>query len=190
LATPPAFPWVYPYTEERRVAGSEFLLKPLLRPTVIVRLEGERLASHNVVALVDSGADHILVAPWIAQDIGVTPDPNRSIMSRIGGATRPVQFADVRVILAPPDIEIDAGGFDRDRSYEWEAQVGFFTTWESPPWSIVLGQIGFFDRFTVTMNRQSQALAITALGDFDDRYQQPLRTADLPPTRRPRFAPP
>jgi Aspartyl protease len=190
LAAPPAFPWVYPYTEERRVDGAEFLLKALLRPLVIVRFEGERLGSHNVVALVDSGADHILVSPWIAQDIGVTPDPNRSIMSRIGGATRPVQFADVRVILAPPDIEIDAGGFDRGRCYEWEAQVGFFTTWQSPPWSVVLGQIGFFDRFTVTMNRQSQALAITAVEDFDDRYPQPPRAAQLPPTRRPRLLPP
>jgi hypothetical protein len=28
---------------------------------VLVRLEGERLGSHNLVALVDSGADHILV---------------------------------------------------------------------------------------------------------------------------------
>jgi len=172
------------------VAGSEFLVKPLLRPMVIVRLEGDRLGSHNVVALVDSGADHILVSPWIAQDIGVTPDPNRSIMSRIGGDTRPVRFADVRVILAPPDVEIDAGGFDRDRSYEWDAQVGFFTSWASPPWSVVLGQIGFFDRFTVTMNRESQALAITAVEDFDDRYPQPPRTAALPPTRRPRLLPP
>ena len=102
MAGPPAFPWVYPYTEERRVGGSEFLGKPLLRPTVIVRLEGERIGSHNVVALVDSGADHILVAPWIAQDIGVTPDANRSILSRIGGDTRPVRFADVGVILAAP----------------------------------------------------------------------------------------
>lgn len=172
------------------MAGSEFLVKPLLRPMVIVRLEGDRLGSHNVVALVDSGADHILVSPWIAQDIGVTPDPNRSIMSRIGGDTRPVRFADVRVILAPPDVEIDAGGFDRDRSYEWDAQVGFFTSWASPPWSVVLGQIGFFDRFTVTMNRESQALAITAVEDFDDRYPQPPRTAALPPTRRPRLLPP
>jgi hypothetical protein len=143
LAVPPEFPWVFPYTEEHRVEGSEFLLKPLLRPLVVVRLEGARLGSHNLVALVDSGADHILVAPWVAQDIGVTPDPNRSIRSRIGGATRTVRFADVRLLLAPPDIDPAEGGFDRDRSYEWEAQVGFFETWQSPPWNVVLGQVGF-----------------------------------------------
>ncbi len=181
---------MYSYAEERRVEGSEFLVKPLLRPQVVVRLEGERLGSHNVVALVDSGADHILVSPWIAQDIGVTPDPNRSIRSRIGGDTRPVRFADVRVFLAPPDVEIDAGGFDRDRCYEWEAQVGFFTTWASPPWSVVLGQIGFFDRFTVTMNRLSQALAITEVEDFDQRYPQPPVTTDRPTARRPKLLPP
>lgn len=189
MAGRPAFPWVYPYTEERRVEGSEFLVKPLLRPLVVVRLEGGRLGSHNVVALVDSGADHILVSPWIAQDIGVTPDPNRSVRARIGGDTREVQFADVRVLLAPPDVEIDVGGFDRDRCYEWEAQVGFFTTWASPPWGVVLGQVGFFDRFTVTMNRESQALAITHVDDFDERYPQPLSATGPPPPHRPRLSP-
>lgn len=36
-------------------------------------------------------------------------------------------------VAAVPDIEIDAGGFDRERAFEWDAQVGFFTTWASPP---------------------------------------------------------
>ncbi|HEX3424738.1 MAG TPA: hypothetical protein VHT30_01310 [Acidimicrobiales bacterium] len=182
----PEFPWVYPYIEERRIEGSEFLREPLLRPLVVVRLEGLRLGSHNLVALVDSGADHILAAPWIAQDIGVTPDPNRSIRARIGGATRPVRFADVTMHLAPPDVEVDAGGFDRERAHSWEAQIAFFETWENPPWSVVLGQIGFFNQFTVTMNRLSQALAITGADDFDQRYASPPRLNDPMAPRNPR----
>jgi hypothetical protein len=174
----PDFPWVYPYIEERRAEGSDFLREPLLRPLVVVRLEGARRGSHNLVALVDSGADHILAAPWIAQDIGVTPDPNRSIRARIGGATRPVRFADVTVHLAPPDIEVDAGGFERDRTHSWQAHVAFFETWENPPGSVVLGQIGFLNQFTVTMNRLSQAFAITDVNDFDQRYNSPPRLAD------------
>lgn len=176
---PPAYPWVYPYTEERRVTGSEFLREPLLRPLVVVRFQGVHMASQNVVALVDSGADQILAAPWIAMDIGVEPDPNRSMRVRIGGASRTVQFADVMLHLLPPEVDVDAGGFDGDRSHAWEVQVGFFQTWDSPPWSVVLGQVGFFNQFTVTMNRLSQAFAVSAPGDFDQRYVQPPQTAAI-----------
>jgi hypothetical protein len=45
----------------------------------------------------------------------------------------------------------------------------FFTQWE-PPWGLLLGQIGFFDRFTVTMNRISQASALEAVDEFDRRF--------------------
>jgi hypothetical protein len=39
-----------------------------------------------------------------------------------------------------------------------------------PPWLMVLGQAGFFDRFTVVMSRLSQALAIEDQEPFDRRY--------------------
>jgi hypothetical protein len=52
---------------------------------------------------------------------------------------------------------------------EWQAPVGFFTQWE-PPWGLLLGQVGFFDRFTVTMSRLSQALALEAAEEFDHRF--------------------
>lgn len=185
MANPPEYPWVYPYTEEQRAEGTEFLREPLLRPLVVVRLEAARLGSHNLVALVDSGADHILVAPWVAQDIGAQPDPNRSIRARIGGGVRTVRFADVKVLLAPPEVEIDAGGFDAQQARSWEAQVGFFVEWDAPPWNVVLGQVGFFDHFTVTMNRHAQALAVSDQQDFDALYPQPPRTTDSRPPRWP-----
>jgi hypothetical protein len=52
---------------------------------------------------------------------------------------------------------------------EWRTEVGFFTRWE-PPYGLVLGQVGFFDNFTVTMSRFSQALAVEALDQFDRRF--------------------
>lgn len=149
-----------------------------MRPLVVVRFEGTRLGSQNVVALVDSGADQILAAPWIAADIGIEPDPNRSMRARIGGASQTVEFADVTLHLLPPEVEVDAGGFDAERSHAWEAQVGFFRNWDGPPWSVVLGQLGFFNQFTVTMNRFSQAFAVSALEDFDERYVLPPRVRD------------
>jgi hypothetical protein len=35
---------------------------------------------------------------------------------------------------------------------------------------VILGQRGFFDRFTVTLNRQAQAVAVEDWHAFDDRF--------------------
>jgi hypothetical protein len=183
---PQPFPWIFPYLEEERVQGGDFLVKPLLRPVVTVRLVGMRTGSQNLAALVDSGSDHTVAAPWVAQDIGVQPDSSREIMLKIGGAPRRVRFADVIMQLLPPERGVFEGGYDPAEVHEWQVQMGFFTEWQSPPWNVVLGQVGFFDRFTVSLNRDAQALAISDLTQFDDWFPQP--TADSPP-RRPRFTP-
>jgi hypothetical protein len=125
-----------------------------------------------VAALVDSGCDHVLAAPWIAQDIGVIPDSNRETTLGIGGGAQRVRFTDVCMQLLPPEISVKGGGYDAHAVHEWQAEVGFFTEW-TPPWSVVLGQVGFLDRFTVTCNRNAQALAVSHVGDFDRRYPQP-----------------
>lgn len=181
---PKDFPWVYRYEEEHRAEGTHFLTKPLLRPVVVVRLEGSRLGSVNLVGLVDSGSDHVVAAPWVAQDIGVTPDPAREITLGIGGAPRQVRFADVTVRLFPPGTGIAEGGYQPETAREWQTQVGFFTEWVSPPWNVVFGQVGFFDQFTVSFCRESQALAVTHLADFDTKF--PQAPAD-PPPGAPRF---
>ncbi|HLG66360.1 MAG TPA: retropepsin-like aspartic protease [Acidimicrobiales bacterium] len=147
-----------------------------------VRMKGARLGSQNVAALVDSGADHVLAAPWIAQDIGIDPDPNRETTLGIGGGPRRVRFADVTVHLLPPAVTVTGGGYDPSEIHEWQAEVGFFTQWE-PPWSIVLGQVSFLDRFTVTFSRHAQALAVDDVSAFDDRYSQPPASSSHPPER-------
>jgi len=165
-----SLPWVYAYEEEHRPQEHRFLERPLLRPVVVIRFAGARLSEQNVAALVDSGSDHVLAAPWIAQEIGVEPDPHREMWIKVGGAVRPVRFADVTIHLLPPAATVRQGGFDADATVNWETQVGFFTQWDSPPWMAVLGQVGFFDRFTVTMSRHSQALAVSHQEDFDERH--------------------
>jgi hypothetical protein len=180
------FPWVYRYEEEGRSGGTHFLTKPLLRPVVVVRLEGGHLGSANLVGLVDSGSDHVVAAPWVAQDIGVTPDPEREITLGIGGAPRRVRFADVTIRLFPPGTGIAEGGYRPETAHEWHTQIGFFTEWLSPPWNVVFGQVGFFDQFTVSFCRESQALAITHLSDFDARFPQ---VSANPSPGPPRFRP-
>lgn len=183
---PNPFPWVFDYEEELRAEGSEFLRKPLMRPIVLVRMVGARVGDHNIAALVDSGCDHVVAAPWVAQDIGVTPDPDREIRVKIGGARRPVRFADVSIRLLPPETPLGEGTHDPDQAHEWQGEVGFFTEWRSPPWSVLLGQVGFFDQFTLTFNRESGALAVTDLVDFDGRFPRPLPPGSPKP---PRFLP-
>jgi len=53
---------------------------------------------------------------------------------------------------------------------EWQAEVGFFNEWTSAPWQVLLGQVGFFDQFTVTFGRHALRLAIEDAEAFDQRY--------------------
>jgi hypothetical protein len=53
---------------------------------------------------------------------------------------------------------------------EWRAEVGFFSAWTSAPWQVVLGQVGFFDQFTISFSRQALRLAIEHTETFDDRF--------------------
>ena len=91
--------------------------------------------------------------------------------------------------LFPPETELFEGGYDPSLAHQWQTQVGFFTRWESPPWNFVLGQVGFFDQFTVTLNRHAQCLAITDVGEFDQRHPQEVTQSKPPPVKRPRFRP-
>jgi hypothetical protein len=115
----------------------------------------------TLFALVDSGAERVLAAPGVARQIGVTPDGDHSTPLKIGGETRLVQPADVTLRLAPePGMP----------GVEWQAEVGFFSEWTSAPWQVILGQVGFFDQFTVTFGRQALQLAIEEVEAFDQRY--------------------
>jgi hypothetical protein len=112
-------------------------------------------------ALVDSGAERVLAAPGVARQIGVTPYRDDPTPLKIGGETRLVHPADVTLRLAP---ELGLPG------WEWRAEVGFFNGWTSAPWQVLLGQVGFFDQFTVTFSRTVLQLAIEGAERFDDRF--------------------
>jgi hypothetical protein len=110
---------------------------------------------------VDSGAERVLAAPGVARQIGVTPDRDDPTPLKIGGETRLVHPAVVTLRLAPePGLP----------GWEWQAEVGFFNEWTSAPWQVLLGQVGFFDQFTVTFSRSALQLAIEHGEAFDSRY--------------------
>jgi len=67
-----------------------------------------------------------------------------------------VQFVNMSLRLLHPSG-------DDDDYVDWEAEVGFVDRWRAP-WPVLLGQHGFFDRFSVSMHR---AAALTVIEDWD-----------------------
>ena len=117
----------------------------------------------TVWALIDSGCEHILASPGLARAI----DANLGAASRkvdlgIGGDTVSFSFVDTVVRIHPPDASVD-------EFIEWETEVGFGGAWKAP-WSILLGQSGFFDRFTISMHRQIARVVVDEYGAIDRTY--------------------
>jgi hypothetical protein len=172
-----SWPWVYPYTEDptsaRRYEPESG--RTVLRPVVLASLLGRHPMDHLVWGLVDSGSEHTLLAPWTARAIGLDPDDAvREIPIGIGGDTIAVGFQEVTLRLHPPGGSIDS-------YFEWESEVGFVSQWRAS-WSILFGQIGLFDHFTITMHRHAQALAVEPYDEFDRRFGTQIRLArDQPP---------
>jgi hypothetical protein len=137
----------------------------VLRPVVPITFVGSELAP-TVLALADSGCEHVLAAPWIATATGVDVEAtHKTLVLGIGGDNVNVRFHDLTIRLHPE------GGSDRDY-IEWQCEVGFPSTWR-PTWQSLVGQVGFFDRFTVTMSRFAQQMAIEPLEVFDSRFGVP-----------------
>ena len=76
------------------------------------------------------------------------------------------RFLDMRLRLYAPD--------GKDEHYvEWETEVGFFDHWK-PTFTVLVGQVGFLDQFTVTMSQFARQTAVEPRGHFDERFGVPL----------------
>lgn len=164
-------PWLFPFVKERDPERHP-LNATVLRPLVEARVVGsDGREGSKVAALVDSGSTYTLCFDWMAQEIGIDPSGGPEMVLKIAGGLRRVFFADARLRLCPPETVPPTGGTcSQSEALEWDASVGFITDWADPPWLMVLGQHGFFDRFTVVMSRLSQALAIEDRDFFDQTY--------------------
>jgi len=113
-------------------------------------------------ALIDTGAEHVFAASWIADFANV--DLSRStdkVLIGIGGQVVEVSFAEVELRLHAPD--------DAEDFISWRSDVGFVPGWHAP-FSFVVGQLGFLDRFTSTFHRGAATLAIEDWDAFDTRF--------------------
>ncbi len=171
----PDFPWRFPYVIEKN-SDQHPLGRTLMRPAAEARLVGPWGQGQKVFALFDSGSDYTLAAPWMAMEVGIDIETGIEARVQVGGKPRGIRLVQTTVRLCPPTYNAGGHPCDEGHSLSWVAEVGFFTNWEAPPWLLILGQIGFFDQFTVVMNRYAQAVAIEPLHFFDDTYG-----SDLPP---------
>jgi hypothetical protein len=76
---------------------------------------------------------------------------------------------------------------DDDDFIEWEAEVGFPHYWGAS-WPVLLGQHGFFDRFTVSMHRSAALTVVEEWQAFDERFGIELGEADEHTLRHPRHS--
>jgi len=148
----------------------------VLRPLVSVRLCGTDLSTPTP-ALVDSGSEHVLAAPWAVQDAGIDiANPKHEFELSIGGGSPMVRFVDARIRLQCPDG-------DDDHYIEWDVEVGVIDQWRAP-WPVLLGQHGFFDRFTVNMHRSAGLVVVEEWAEFDARFGVQYGEADDHTPRR------
>lgn len=171
------FPWIYPYVED--LTAQRYPLasgRTAYRPLVPIGLRGPRDLSDRPWALVDSGSEHTLIAGWIARAMGLErQDPLWRLPLRLGGDTHDVAFHRVSIRL------FDPGGVDE--AIEWESEVGVLSSHRITAWSAVLGQVGFFDRFTVTMQRAALATVVEDYDAFDARFGMRIRVPSNPSTK-------
>lgn len=156
----PHLPWLYPYRED---AQSTRLGEPVFRPFVPVSLVYGDQCTWSLTGLIDSGADAILASDLLTEQLGVDlKDHEGHTTHAVGGRVAVARYKTVGLRLHPRDA-------DEQRYIEWQAQVGFIEGWHSDG-LVLLGNVGFLDRFTVTMSRFAQALAVEERNAFDERY--------------------
>jgi hypothetical protein len=164
-APPPGpLPWFCRYREDP--ASAERYEQPshlVHRPIADASLCAKYPMDAPVWALIDSGCEHVLAAPGLARAVGIDlGGATRETVLGIGGDSVRFKFVDVIVRLHPPGASVD-------QYLEWDTEVGFGGQWKAP-WSMLLGQSGFFDMFSVSMQRHVGLTVIDRPQAMDDIY--------------------
>jgi hypothetical protein len=153
-------PWLYPYRED---AQSTRLDGPVFRPFVPVSLVHGDKSTLLLTGLIDTGADSVLASNLLADQLGIDlEDHDGETTHAVGGRVVKARYKTIGLRLHPSDA-------DEAEYVEWEAQVGFIEGWHSDG-LVLLGSVGFLDRFTVTASRFAQAVAVEDRRVFDDRF--------------------
>lgn len=160
MAEQEPLPWLYPYREDPQHTRLE---QPVFRPFVPISLAVADSATPELEGLVDTGADGVLASDLLAEELGIDLSENEGEASHaVGGRTVTARYKTVTLRLHHRD-----GGADELR--QWETLVGFVEGWHSFG-LVLLGSVGFLDRWTVTASRFAQAIAVEERDAFDDHF--------------------
>lgn len=153
-------PWLYPYRQD---AQSTRLGEPVFRPFVQVSLANGERSTSQLTGLVDTGADAVLASNLLTVELGVDlADNEGESQHAVGGRTLTARYKTISLRLHPAD--------GAQAPYlEWQAKIGFVEDWHSDG-LVLLGSVGFLNRFTVTASRFAQAVAIEDREIFDQRF--------------------
>jgi hypothetical protein len=157
LAELPRSGWDFEYIEIERPRRG----RSIFRPAVPVRLSSDQPLP--TAALVDSGSEHTLAARWLMEDFAINRTDIDRLTLGIGGRV-------VEALFAPVTIRLHRE-HSGDEFVEWTTDVGFIEPWDAE-FFVILGQIGFFDQFTVAMSRTSLTVHI----EPDDALHNRLRS--------------
>jgi hypothetical protein len=104
-----------------------------MRPAAEARVIGPAgQVGQRVYALIDSGSDYTLAAPWMAMEVGIDINDGRETRVQVGGRPRPIRVLEATLQLCAPVIP-ESHEYDEENSLTWTAEVGFFESWEAPP---------------------------------------------------------
>jgi hypothetical protein len=160
LPETPPLPWLYSYEED---VQSTRLGQPILRPLVPVSLVHRNQSTSQLDGLIDTGADAILASDLLTVELEIDLTENEGEATHaVGGKVLETRYKTIELRLYPSDSA-------EDTYIQWQAQVGFVKGWHSDG-LVLLGSIGFLDRFTVTASRFAQAVAVESNDTFDERF--------------------
>jgi hypothetical protein len=160
LAERHPLPWLYPYREDPQHTR---LGQPVFRPFVPVSLAVADTSTPELEGLVDTGADGVLASDLLADALGLDLSENEGEERHaVGGRIVTARYKTV-------DLRLHHHDGDPDQLQQLEALVGFVEGWHSFG-LVLLGSVGFLDRFTITASRFAQAFAVEDRDAFDERF--------------------
>ena len=156
--------WVFGYTDFGESHGT--LGRPVLRAAVRVAVPGRR---SSFTALIDTGGPLTVVSEEVIASAGdATIATGQTLPIRLGGRAFNARLFELALQAIPP-----VGANDPRRS--WHGLAGVLDPWPHQGTSIILGQIGFMENFTVTFGPDH--FAVEPGDAFSKRFASPVDKA-------------
>jgi hypothetical protein len=131
--------WIFRYTDFGESHAS--IRQPVLRAAFRVGVPGRR---RTFTALIDTGGPLTVVAHEVINAGGGEPvDTGETVPLKLGGRSSIARLFELTLEARPPD-ETDAPAI------QWRGLAAVMSPFPHPDTSIILGQIGFLENFTVT----------------------------------------